>query len=166
MAVTQSPYAPPHLILSFLMGTIWPALMTLFLLPATIGMVFVALPFVNRRVRVRWLHVSRAMTYEFAVVCPIAICLVLWRTAWHNDFLNMARSPRSTSFAEFVDLASQVLQIALIVMVVALPPVVSLYWWSYVRMHLRMDRAWAFSMTVIGVLTSIALVYWLNEWTR
>ncbi len=59
-----------------------------------------------------------------------------------------------------------ILNIVLIASAIATPITLSLYWWSFARLHLRMERAWAvaLSVIVIGLLGSMAAAYWIVQW--
>jgi hypothetical protein len=134
----------------------WPFLVIVMALPITCGMAFAALPITRKRARVRWQHLRRATVYAFAISTPLAICIVLAR---------VAHITQSTFGAEAIAFS---LVTALIVMASAFPIVCMMYWWHCARSHLRLQHPVAamISILLIGLLASVAMAYWLWEWTH
>ena len=121
------------------------------------GLAFAALPISRRRAKVRWRHIVRVTAYGLALLAPIAFLGIL------DMGLN---SPYWGWTSPMGELATLMLRIASVMLL----PMAFLWWLIAVRRYLKMEHAWAVSISVlsIGVLTPLALLaaLYLLSWIR
>ncbi|UCD76646.1 MAG: hypothetical protein JSV91_06915 [Phycisphaerales bacterium] len=113
----------------------------------TCGLAFAALPISRRRAKVRWRHVFRVTAYGLALVLPAAFLGILDRG------LNSPYWATPDSMGEIAIIMNRIAS-------ALLPLMVFLWWLIAIRRYLRMEHAWAVSLSVlfIGALAPLALV--------